>query len=454
MASNNSQGAPSIRTFQFDGDAVGIIKNSVNMFRGDVNFSLDLITLTGRNQLDVKVSATCQSNIQNEVDAWNLNSPTSILGLGWNFPRQKIIADMKGSGSKTGAQYYYDGGGSPEPLYESGIPWLRLKMGKEYSATLNSGQISPEIQSSFAGNGICISLDSEVIIIEESSKWRVVDREYEYTYDIETGADALEVYAGGAGYEKESYVFWKIYYYKEFEKWVITNDSGVSNIYGGGIDVSEEGYKTSRNNGIEWGVKWGNWTGTSKVTHNSEEESIQQQYPVVWNIIETADDWGDSITFEYEQATRLVGENGLPFTKACYLKEITDVFKRKVEFEYDDKEYKLDSPAGAREYIDPHHNNPYEVKPGNAPSAYQDRYETKFLDKINVKDQDDTLLFYLKFGYSLENYSSYGTGDYLYGDTVRECFVSSHNIMQTGTRSPVWSSITARKKSRIREQSK
>lgn len=424
MASNNSEGAPSIRTFQFDGDAVGIIKNSVNMFRGDVNFSLDLITLTGRNQLDVKITALCQSNIHNDVTSWNLNSPTSILGLGWTLAGQKIVADTKGNGSGIDNQYYYSGGDSMELLDESDIPWLKLTLDNKYITVLNSGAVSEEIQAVFAESGILLSLDSNVVIIENSKKWKVIDKVYEYTYNIEADTDMLNVYDGGTGYQKQSYQFWKICYYKEFEKWEITNETGIISVFGGKVSTDANGYSSSEGNSIEWGVKWGNWTGTSKVSHNSEGDLIQQQYPVAWNTSETRNIWDDKVIFEYEQVTQLVGENGLPYTKACYLKKISDVFERTVELVYDNKEYTLNTPSGAREYLSPHHNDPYTVMPDDSPAAFQDRYQTKYLERINVYGRSGELLMYIKPEYTLNNYSDYDTDNFLYGDTTKRMLKS------------------------------
>ncbi|MDJ0600302.1 MAG: hypothetical protein QNJ37_15855 [Crocosphaera sp.] len=86
---------PAIRTFQMDGGGIGSIPNAVNLFRGDVNLPLELISLPGRGDLDVKVAIMYQSNIQTLVDTWNLEAPTGLLGLGWNMPYEMIAIDNK-----------------------------------------------------------------------------------------------------------------------------------------------------------------------------------------------------------------------------------------------------------------------------------------------------------------------------------------------------------------------
>jgi hypothetical protein len=74
---------PSIRLFQFGG-------NNVNLFRGDLNTSLTLLSLPSRNNLDVSIDLFYQSNIHDQAFLWNLEAPTSIIGLGWAMPYEKI----------------------------------------------------------------------------------------------------------------------------------------------------------------------------------------------------------------------------------------------------------------------------------------------------------------------------------------------------------------------------
>ncbi len=39
MSSSKSIGIPSIKTFQVDSSGIGNLKKSVNLFRGDINFT-------------------------------------------------------------------------------------------------------------------------------------------------------------------------------------------------------------------------------------------------------------------------------------------------------------------------------------------------------------------------------------------------------------------------------
>lgn len=82
---SSAANAPAVRTFQLDASATGDARDSVNLFRGDVNFPLQLVTLDGPNGLDLKLSANYSGALGQQPDTWNLDAPTGVLGLGWSF---------------------------------------------------------------------------------------------------------------------------------------------------------------------------------------------------------------------------------------------------------------------------------------------------------------------------------------------------------------------------------
>jgi len=334
---SNAQSAnvPAIRNFQFDSEALGKIKDSVNLFRGDVNLPLNLISLTGRNGLDVNVSALYESNVQNSIDTWNLESPTGILGLGWSLGFDRIVVDTNNSGSPYDKVYYLIADGSINPLVRTG-----------------------------------------------------------------TATD------GAYTYETQNYQFWRILYYPGNERWVITQENGITSIYGD---------KNSNRNTVQWGIKWGNWIGSSALTLG------QQQFAVAWNLSETQDTWGNAVVFNYDSDNQSVGNNGLQYTRASYLKTITDEFGRTVSFFYGNK-YSPNNPGpnGAIEYQPPH------SEPGT--NAYQDRYETKYLDEIKVNNQAGELLFSVKFEYQLNNVSNTSQSSDIYRYLWKRYLISIHFI--------------------------
>ena len=126
MTEQQSSQAPQIRTFQFNNEAFGEIPSSVNLFRGDVNYSTDLLTLSGRNGLDVTVTALYTSNVGADVKEWNLSRPTGIIGLGWSLGFDRIVAEHGGTLSLAETKYYYLGNGARNLLIQQARPWQRL----------------------------------------------------------------------------------------------------------------------------------------------------------------------------------------------------------------------------------------------------------------------------------------------------------------------------------------
>ncbi|RIK74499.1 hypothetical protein DCC62_15185 [candidate division KSB1 bacterium] len=297
---SESTTAPKINTFSLTPDARGALGNSVNLFTGDVALPLNLVTLPGRNGLDVGVNISYSSNIQNQVDTWNVEAPSGVLGVGWSFDFEKIIVDHKNTGSRFDDDFYLIAGGSSNLMIRTGT---------------------------------------------------ATDGAYEY--------------------ETKNYQRWKILCYTGDERWEITRENGMKHVYGGGIDFDGNGQRTSQGNSVQWGVKWGNWIGSSNVTTG------QSQFAVAWNLSKIQNTWGESVTFTYDIAEQYVGStSGKKHTTASYLKTITDVFGRTVKFYYQDKSY---GPTGPREYQAAHNEH------GNT-GVYQDKFETRFLDYIAVFD--------------------------------------------------------------------
>ncbi|MBO1350517.1 MAG: RHS repeat-associated core domain-containing protein [Hormoscilla sp. GUM202] len=280
---------------------------------------MELISLPGRGDLDVKVAIMYQSNIQNLVDTWNLEAPTGILGLGWNMPYEMIAIDNKNTGSSYDNQYYLVSGGSANRLHQDGVT-----------------------------------------------------------------AD------GAWNFETEDYKPWDIRYYPNEEKWVIIKENGVKQTYGGKKD------NLPKNNPyIQWGIKWGGSNGNW--IDSTTDTSGQEPFALAWNLAEIQNTWGEKVTFSYEVDLKEIGNGGYKYTQATYLKQITALDGRSVNFVYQDKRY----DDTVREYKIPH-----EYSGGGNIHAYQDRYETKFVDSIEVREEEsNSLLFSLQFNYELNNVS-------------------------------------------------
>lgn len=108
--------APDIKTFALNPDQIGALANSVNLFTGQVNLPINLISMKGRNGLDVNVSISYSSNVKKNVDTWNLEAPTGVLGLGWQFGYSQIVVDHKGTGTREDDEFYLIEGGASNKL--------------------------------------------------------------------------------------------------------------------------------------------------------------------------------------------------------------------------------------------------------------------------------------------------------------------------------------------------
>jgi len=107
---------PSIRGFQLDGSAIGDAAKSVNLYRGDVNLPLKLVSLAGPNGLNVSVSGYYGSNLGQQVTTWNREAPTGVLGLGWSMPFDNIVFDGEGTASWLEGSFTLNTGGNAHPL--------------------------------------------------------------------------------------------------------------------------------------------------------------------------------------------------------------------------------------------------------------------------------------------------------------------------------------------------
>jgi hypothetical protein len=316
--------APTVKSFALDPNQLGAAVNSANLFTGDLALPLNLVSLSGRNGLDVNVSiAYSNVGIEKIVNTWNLDAPAGVLGLGWSMDVPKIIVDHKQTVARDDDEYFLLEGGAFNPL-------VRTTSGSDaggsfyYYATLN-------------------------------------------------------------------YQFWKIKFYylspwmNNGGRWEITKEDGTTYVYG---DAS------NGRNTIQWVIGWNNWIGDSNLLTG------QTRIASVWNLSEIKNVWGDKITFEYEQQEQAQGNGtgALKHTEASYLKRITDVYGRKVEFFYEDKVFV--DPNNSTNYHYYYYEPHQEI---SEPDAYQEFYEKKYLHHINIVRETGSLLFSVNFTYSNVN---------------------------------------------------
>lgn len=312
---SNEQGLPQVTTFQFNNDAVGQIKDSVNLFTGTANIPINIASFPGRKDLDVNIGIMYNSNVQNSVRNWNLLNPTGILGLGWDMSFDKISVNKNGSGSTSSNEYYL----------------------------LNNGSGNQLIQ-----DGILPNKPTDILL-----------------------------------FQLRNFEFWDISYDETNEKWTIIKEDGTVHIYGD---------KNSGRNTLQYGVEWGNWQGATSVL------SGQEQYVSSWNLSEIRNSWGETILYSYDNVEVSVGDkNGLKYTQASYIKTIHDSFNRTISFYYGEK-FGANN-VGSQNIIE--YKASHTQK--DTPNAYQDQFETRFLDYIEVYNNIDILQFSILFEYDFIN---------------------------------------------------
>lgn len=436
MENPNVLQVPQIDPFQFASDGAGT-DNSVNLFRGDASFNIPLFSRKGQNGLDVQVNASYRSNVFEAVKKRNLEVPTSILGLGWSMPIDRIEANASGTGSEDN-KYYFVNDETKSRLYRNNRRWLRAVIDTSFMAVLDSENFIDILRDALQSQSLRISPSSAIKTVTSGQAWTITDRENEFTLSLEAGSDSIQVYDGGKSYELQGFDYSRIRYYKEFEKWEITTKDGHSQIFGGNVSQNEDGLKTSLYNSVLWGVSIGNWHGASRVTRSASGERLQSQYAKAWYFTATRSLWDDKVTFSYEQVTQKVGsEDGLPYTKAVYLSKITDVYGKEALFHYNEKTYDNKSSDSVREYADP-----YKQTPDNTPDAFQSCYETRYLDSIEVYNgakADGNLTYTLSFGYELNRYISYYDNPSqarLNGDTYKRTLTTIKKVLSTGSSFP------------------
>ena len=330
---------PALHSFEFDKTSIGKIKSSVNKFRGCVSMPLDLLTLPGIEGLDVKLSILYTSNIKNNLNTWNIDAATSILGLGWQMPIEMITVDKSGCGSTTSDTYYLVSNGSANPMVKTG-----------------------------------------------------------------------ETVDGNWTFQLRNFEFWSIQYNPYKKIWTIIKENGFSYTYGEGNDINS--------NATQWGISWGNWIGSSN------NPSGQVRYPIAWNLSSIETPLGNSVQYQYIKIEQNLISSGLTYTQACYLGKVIDSYGRIITFKYGNK-FGLLNPGKSNEGlpINEYHPRNTQIAPPT-PNAYQDRFETYFLDAVEVTAADGNNLTGLKFTYDFINNAASSDSNYslMYKRTLQSVF--------------------------------
>ncbi|MDC8002584.1 hypothetical protein POV27_00845 [Aureisphaera galaxeae] len=175
---------------------------------------------------------------------------------------------------------------------------------------------------------------------------------------------------------------WNVHYFKNSNYWRITKDDGVVYYYGD----SDPNVDNNANENI---IRWNNWIGDSKDTGGTTQS-------IAWNLSKIWDQWNNEIQLYYETVDRAVQPDnmGPKHTEASYLVSVEATNGNTIEINYAEKT----NNASVKEYYEPH----TEI---NEPDAYQEYYQTRYIDDVQLKNRNNNLVLKYDFDYGI-----FGTG--------------------------------------------
>lgn len=270
---------------------------------------------------------------------------------------------------------------------------LDVKVAIAYSSTINRAATTWNVEAPTGILGLGWDMPFDMIVVSQEGSGSTSNNVY---YLVEGGnANQLvktsEDSSGRWYFQAKSFQFWDISYDPRQQSWQIIHEDGTVYRYGG-LDTGV--------NAVQWGIGWGNFLGSSI------QQPGQQQMPVAWNLVSITSSWQHSIRYTYAQVTAKVGNDGvLPWTRACYLASVTDSLGRTVRFQYGEKFGEENpSPQNIVEYRAWHPQQPN--------NAWQDKYETRYLQAVQVFSADGAALFGLQFGYDFINLGASSDSNY------------------------------------------
>ncbi|MEM7548059.1 MAG: glycohydrolase toxin TNT-related protein [Bacteroidota bacterium] len=122
IAQNSTLGrAPEGPGFSQGEDITGAIQQNVNLFTGQATFPVHLVNLSSYGDLSLNVSLTYNSTgVPEQSTTWNLDAPTSSVGLGWTLNTSKIVANNKQTGTRDDDEFFLVDAGVSNPMIRVG----------------------------------------------------------------------------------------------------------------------------------------------------------------------------------------------------------------------------------------------------------------------------------------------------------------------------------------------
>lgn len=145
--------------FAIGSNDVGSLENSVNLFTGDVEFPMTLISNMANGGIQMRVGVSYNSDVNLQTQTWNRESPTSVVGLGWSMNIPKIVVDNKETGTRKDDEFFLVEGGSTPLIYNHSV------LG---AVTHNNVQYNAKIYKTTAHN------NWDIYYVEELEYWEIV----------------------------------------------------------------------------------------------------------------------------------------------------------------------------------------------------------------------------------------------------------------------------------------
>lgn len=306
----------------------------VNLSTGKVSFPLTLVTASGPAGFGESVVLTYSTTgLVQQVQTWNEDAPTSVVGLGWNLETAYIMRMGNGSWQDS---FYLVMGGSSLPL------------------TLIQSPPLPFDPQRYTNN-----------------------QSYRQAWD------QLE-------FATQSKSLLKITYNVPTETWTVVDGDGVTFVFGG---KDANGYSSA----VDLGVRWRPadalqqqpllWVGSST------ETAGQENYATAWRLAKKTTVSGQKVLYTYTPVQQKVGPDwslnaptGMPYTVSNLLARIDVTNGDTIQLEYAQK--------ASWEY--PTFRTGVDSSAQTIMNAFQDRIETAYLayTHLYIRDVNGNLILH------------------------------------------------------------
>lgn len=96
--------------FSLESTDLGFIQNHVNLYTGDLELPLNLVSMDAPGGINVDLTLFYNSNTERTSHQWERDTPTGVMGYGWSFKYPSIIVDNKNTATRHDDEFYLSDG--------------------------------------------------------------------------------------------------------------------------------------------------------------------------------------------------------------------------------------------------------------------------------------------------------------------------------------------------------